>query len=114
MRTIAKISVAVTGASLSSIVAVVPAQANQSWNISGELNTSGTLMQYSTWRPHSAGPSDFTISDQVGCSGNRWGLRLDQSSSQYTEIRSSRPSSSRTTCCPARPMQPNYTLVTLS
>lgn len=87
MKTIAKVAVTAAGVALSSVVAVIPAQANQSWNVSGTLNTSGTLIQYSTWRPHSSGASDFTISNQVGCSGNRWsrwGLRKDQSSSQYT------------------------------
>ena len=47
MRTITKIAVAATGAAPSSIVAIVPAQANQSWNVGGTLNTSGSLIQHS-------------------------------------------------------------------
>ena len=82
-----KIALVVAGVAVASALAVGPAQANQLWNVSGTLNTSGTLMQYSTWRPHTSGVSDFTISNQVGCSGNRWsrwGLRKDYSTSQYT------------------------------
>jgi len=87
MRTSQKLMLAAVGTVLASAAAVVPAQANQLYSLSGTLNTSGTLIQYSTWRPHSTGTSDFTISNQVGFSGNRWsrwGLRKDYSSSQYT------------------------------
>ena len=82
-----KIALLAAGVAAASTLMIAPAQANQLWNVSGTLNTSGTLVQYSTWRPHSTGVSDFTISNQVGCSGNRWsrwGLRKDYSSSQYT------------------------------
>ena len=88
MRSTSKVALAAAGAIMAAGLAAAPAQANQSWNISGTLNTSGTLMQYSTWRPHSSGVSDFTITNQVGCSGNRWsrwGLRKDGSSDQYTQ-----------------------------
>ena len=83
-----KIALLAAGVAAASTLMIAPAQANQLWNVSGTLNTSGTLVQYSTWRPHSTGVSDFTISNQVGCSGNRWsrwGLRKDYSSSQYTD-----------------------------
>lgn len=88
MKTISKLALTAAGVAFASTLAVTPAQANQLWNVGGTLNTSGTLIQYSTWRPHSSGVSDFTISNQVGCAGNRWsrwGLRKDQSSSQYTQ-----------------------------
>lgn len=87
MRNTRKAAASVALAVLASVAAVAPAQANQSYPLSGTLNTSGTLIQYSTWRPHSSGVSDFTISNQVGCSGNRWsrwGLRKDYSTSQFT------------------------------
>lgn len=87
MRKFSTVAIAVSGVLLVSGLAGTPAQANQLYNLTGTLNTSGTLIQYSTWRPHSSGTSDFSISNQVGCSGNRWsrwGLRKDYSSSQYT------------------------------
>lgn len=88
MRSTSKVALAAAGAIMAAGLAAAPAQANQLYNISRTLNTSGTLMQYSTWRPHSSGVSDFTITNQVGCSGNRWsrwGLRKDGSSTQYTQ-----------------------------
>ncbi len=87
MRFISTVA-ATLAVAVSVLVAVPAAQANQLYNVSGTLNTSGTLVQYSTWRPHSSGVSDFTITNQVGCNGNRWsrwGLRKDGSSSQYTQ-----------------------------
>ncbi|HVK28695.1 MAG TPA: hypothetical protein VM575_10140 [Nocardioides sp.] len=88
MRTLVRMTVALAAALVALAVSVTPAHANQLWNVGGTLNTSGTLIQYSTWRPHSSGVSDFTISNQVGCAGNRWsrwGLRKDYSSSQFTK-----------------------------
>lgn len=88
MRSFARMAIVLMATALALAVSLTPAHANQSWNVGGTLNTSGALIQYSTWRPHSSGVSDFTISNQVGCSGNRWsrwGLRKDQSSSQFTQ-----------------------------
>lgn len=54
--------------------------------LTGTLNTSGTLVQYSTYRPHVSGPSEMAISNNTGCADNRFsrfGLRVNDTS-QYT------------------------------
>lgn len=66
---------------------LAPAMAAQLYPLTGTLNTSGTLIQYSTYRPHASGGSNFAISNNVGCADNRWsrfGLRVNDST-QYTQ-----------------------------
>lgn len=90
MRTNRLVARAVTltlGVVATSAALVVPASANQLYPLTGTLNTSGTLVQYGTYRPHTSGGANFALSDQVGCSGNRtsrFGLRINDSS-QYTQ-----------------------------
>ena len=48
------------------------------YNVWGELNTGGHLVQYSTYRTHLSGPAALRIYDNTGCCGvrySRFGLR---------------------------------------
>lgn len=69
----AKIASVSAGAIVLAIIGGASAQA-ASYNINGTLNTSGTLMQYSTFRTHGAGGSSLKITDNVATS-SRFGLR---------------------------------------
>jgi hypothetical protein len=68
------------------VLGVANPAAAATYALTGTLNTSGTLVQYSTYRPHISGGASLRVYDNTGCSANRWsrfGLRINDSS-QFT------------------------------